>query len=144
MFSFRRRGKKQDDSPQIHSSPSLPQLHSQGVMPWPENLVDVASVRASTAEAAQQGAAKTSLQLEGTDQSPIPFHKPFRTLSGKPHNGASISSLYMSSPPSAFEGRKSTAFSTGTGRQSQRRTRNPPTFNLMVRSSVFFFLMCPA
>ena len=145
MFSFRRRGtKKQDDQPQIHTSPSLPQLHSQGILPWPENLVDVASIRASTAleeEAAaqHQGAAKTSFQGAAADR-PIPFHKPFRALIGKPVNGGSISSLYMTNvAPSPFvvDNRKSTATSaiTTAGRQSQRRTRNPPTFNLMASFS---------
>ena len=152
MFSFRRRGeKKQVDQPQIHTSPSLPTLHSQGILPWPENLVDVESIRQSTAleddaaasiVAQHQGAAKTSFQGAASDR-PIPFHKPFRTpLTGKPGNGGSISSLYMNNiPQSPFvvDNRTSTTSAiTTAGRQSQRRTRNPPTFNLMVGSSFFF------
>ena len=151
MFSFRLRStKKQDDrdQPRIHTSPSsLPQLRSQGILPWPENLVDVASIRASTvleeeAAAQHQGAAKTSFQGAAADR-PIPFHKPFQALIGKPVNGGSIPSLYMTNvatfAPSPFvvDNRKSTATSaiTTAGRQSQRRTRNPPTFNIMASFS---------
>jgi len=128
MFSFRRKGKKEDATPQIHASPSLPQLYSQGI-PWPENLVDVAAIRQAPPDLAQQqGAAKTSFQ--GVDRAPIPFHKPFRGPPGKPVDGT-ISSLYMSNPPSAFENKRFTTISTAS-RQGHRRTRVPPTFNLMV------------
>jgi|ERR1700722_12473843 len=136
MFSFRRKGaKKENASPQIHTSPSLPQLNSQGI-PWPEDLVDVASIRQTPPpEFTQQGAAKTSFQ---GGERPIPFHKPFRGISGKPTDGATISSLYMSNPPSSFENRRFTTITTAS-RQSHRRTRIPPTFNLMVSHPIPFF-----
>lgn len=132
MFSFRRKSsKKEQDSPQIRTSPSLPQLSSPGI-PWPENLVDVAAIRHTPPPpgSQHQGAVKTS--LHGNDQSPIPFHKPFRASPGKAQDGrGTISSFYMSSPPSAFDNRKGTA-PVSVGRYSQRRARVSPTFNLMV------------
>lgn len=138
MFSFRRKPRTQEqDTPRIRTSPSLPELTSQGI-PWPENLVDVAAIRSPQSEIPQRGAARTS--LTGNDYAPIPFHKPFRSSPGKPHDGP-ISSLYMSSPPSAFEYRKS---GTPTmGRYSQRRARNPPTFNLMVCAITLSGTLCP-
>ncbi|KAF8964397.1 septin family protein [Flammula alnicola] len=125
MFSFRRKPKKEPASPRIRTSPSLPELNSQGI-PWPEDLVDIAAIRQSPPpDAVQpQGAAKTSFQADA----PIPFHKPFRPSIGKAHDGP-ISSLYMSGPPSSFD--KKTPPLTA-GRYSQRRARIPPTFNLMV------------
>lgn len=48
--------------------------------------------------------------------------------------GAMISSLYMAShPPSAFENRKSSGAYASRPRPSQKRSRNPTTFNIMVR-----------
>ncbi|KAJ7505282.1 septin family protein [Mycena galericulata] len=127
MFSFRRKPSKQEETPRIRTSPSLPTLSSQGI-PWPENLVDVDAIRQiSPPEIPSQGAAKASLQ--GPDRAPIPFHKPFRASPGKPADGP-ISSLYMSGGPPAFDNRKSAA--PTTSRYSQRRARIPPTFNLMV------------
>jgi len=130
MFSFRRKPSKTSvDIPRIRTSPSLPELSSPGI-PWPEDLVDVAAIRQEPPpETPQQGAAKTSFQ--GIDHTPIPFHKPFRTSPGKLNDGETISSLYMSSPPSAFDNRR-TATPTSVGRYNQRRARIPPTFNLMV------------
>ncbi|KAJ6585030.1 Septin-domain-containing protein [Mycena capillaripes] len=126
MFSFRRKP-SQPETPRIRTSPSLPTLSSPGVA-WPENLVDVEAIRqAVPTEVPAQGAAKTSLQ--GPERPAIPFHKPFRAPSGKPGDGP-ISSLYMSSPPTAFDNRKSAA--PTVSRYSQRRARVPPTFNLMV------------
>lgn len=130
MFSFRRKPKKAPETPLIRTSPSLPELNSQGI-PWPEDLVDIAAIRHSPPpeELVHQGAAKTSFQ--GSDHAAIPFHKPFRPSVGKPKEGGPISSLYMSSvPPSAFDNRKAPPLSAG--RYSQRRARIPPTFNLMV------------
>ncbi|TFK40802.1 septin family protein [Crucibulum laeve] len=128
MFSFRRKPKKETDAPRIRTSPSLPELNSQGIGPWPEDLVDMSAIQqAPPPELAHQGATKSSLQ--GPDTAPIPFHKPFRPSAGTT-TGGTISSLYMSGPPpSAFETRKGTA---PAGRYSQRRARIPPTFNLMV------------
>ncbi|KAF5382715.1 hypothetical protein D9615_002863 [Tricholomella constricta] len=127
MFSFRRKPRKEPDTTQIRTSPSLPELNSQGI-PWPEDLVDVAAIQDIPAsDSPQQGAAKSSFQ--GVPD-PIPFHKPFRGSPGKPKEGGPISSLYMSSPPSAFDNRKSNT--PTVGRYSQRRARVPPTFNLMV------------
>ena len=143
MFSFRRRSSKKslesDETPQLKSSPSLPKLPSQGI-PWPETLVDVAAIRQepSPEDRSAQGAAKTSFStsLSGADQAPVSFHKPFRgtsSIDGEV-NGGTISSLYMSHPPSSFEiWKASTPLSPPISRPSQRRTRQPPTFNLMVR-----------
>jgi len=131
MFSFRRKNaKKSIDIPRIRTSPSLPELSSPGI-PWPEDLVDVAAIREepSADEAPQQGAAKTSFQ--GIDHTTIPFHKPFRTSPGKLHGGETISSLYMSSPPPAFDNRRAPT-PTSVSWYNQRRARIPPTFNLMV------------
>ncbi|KAG5648412.1 hypothetical protein DXG03_004986 [Asterophora parasitica] len=127
MFSFRRKPRKEPDTAQIRTSPSLPELNSQGI-PWPENLVDVTAIqRIPASDIPQQGAATSSFQ--GVAQA-RPFHKPFRDSPGKHKDGGPISSLYMSSPPSAFDNRRS---GTPTvGRYSQRRARVPPTFNLMV------------
>ncbi|KAF9483467.1 septin family protein [Pholiota conissans] len=127
MFSFRRKPKKEPDSPRIRTSPSLPELNSQGI-PWPEDLVDIAAIRDSPppdATQQPQGATKTSFQSDA----PIPFHKPFRRPSiGAQHEGP-ISSLYMSGPPATFDKK---AVVPLVGRYSQRRARIPPTFNLMV------------
>jgi hypothetical protein len=136
MFSFRRKNAKrdQDDDAQIHTSPSLPELTAQGLS-WPESLVDVASIQQEPAEPPlHQGAAKTSIST--IHSAPIPFHKPFRGSPGKATNGGPISSLYMSSqqPPSVFDNWRTTTHPPPTNRKSQRRTRIPPTFNLMVRS----------
>ncbi|KAG6909130.1 hypothetical protein DXG01_001882 [Tephrocybe rancida] len=119
--------RREPDTPHIRTSPSLPELNSQGI-PWPEDLVDVAAIQqVPAADQPQQGAAKSSFQ--GVPH-PIPFHKPFRPSSENPKDGGPISSLYMSSPPSAFDNRKSTL--PTIGRYSQRRARVPPTFNLMI------------
>jgi hypothetical protein len=94
-----------------------------------------------------QGAAKTSIST--VNSTPIPFHKPFRLYSGKPPQGekdsdhpndgnnAPISSLYMSNhpPPSVFDSWRS-ASGTHPIPTTRRRTRIPPTFNLMVRLSL--------
>ncbi|GLB38335.1 putative TRAFAC class TrmE-Era-EngA-EngB-Septin- like GTPase superfamily, septin GTPase family protein [Lyophyllum shimeji] len=100
MFSFRRKPRKEPE-PRIRTSPSLPELNSQGI-PWPEDLVDIAAIQEVSAQPQE----------------------------GKPKDGGPISSLYMSSPPSAFENRKSNV--PTVGRYSQRRARVPPAFNLMV------------
>ncbi|PFH54064.1 hypothetical protein AMATHDRAFT_842 [Amanita thiersii Skay4041] len=128
MFSFRRKP-KQTQIPPIRATPSLPDITSQGI-PWPEDLVDIAAIRESPPPyGPQQGAAKTS--FPGALEVPIPFHKPFRTFSGRPEDGTPISAMYMSSPPSAFESRAKHTAKAGT-RYTQRRARAPPTFNLMV------------
>jgi len=133
MFSFRRKPKQEPESPRIRTSPSLPELNSQGI-PWPEDLVDIAAIREDPPPdaAPTQGAAKTSFQ----GQAPIPFHKPFRPSTGSAQDGGTISSLYMTGPPpSAFEKK---VVSPPVGRYSQRRVRIPPTFNLMVSFGPFF------
>ncbi|THH29121.1 hypothetical protein EUX98_g5081 [Antrodiella citrinella] len=152
MFSFRRKHQKNDSTfsggpPFIRTSPSLPELSAQGI-PWPENLVDLSALPSSPTTAVPQspshGATKTALHsVEG----PIPFHKPFWTAPAKENGaagangngktkdgkGSAISALYMSShPPSAFEGRKGVH---ARPRPSQKRARNPTTFNIMVRLS---------
>ncbi|EIW59457.1 uncharacterized protein TRAVEDRAFT_46763 [Trametes versicolor FP-101664 SS1] len=130
MFSFRRKPQKPADNggpPFIRTSPSLPELSAQGI-PWPSNLVDVSELPQDEPPP-PRGAAKTSFSAaRGT----VPFHKPW-TSPGKAaeSNGTGpISSLYMSHPPSAFESRKGSL--QGRTRPSQRRARNPTTFNLMV------------
>lgn len=105
MFSFRRKPKKSQDDTRIRTSPSLPELHSQGI-PWPENLVDVDAIRQSPT-------------------SDVP-------LQGKLNDGEPISSLYMSNAPSAFEKFENRKSNTPTTGRYNRRARIPPTFNLMV------------
>lgn len=102
---------------------SLPDITSQDVQ-WPEDLVDVAAIRHTPPPEPQlQGAAPISFQPH--EPRTTPFHKPFRRFLG--HNGdQSISSIYMSHPPSAFPS------SGPTTRVGQRRARVPPKFNLMV------------
>ena len=184
MFSFRRRHQKNDSTasggpPVIRTSPSLPELSAQGI-PWPEDLVDLSALPSVTTPTSTthtipsqgghgsqvpqspsfQGATKTSFYL--STEGPIPFHKPFRSVStGTGHasaaaaaakvakevngkgrgNGKPISTLYMGSPsshpPSAFENRRS--FTTRP-RPSQKRSRNPTTFNIMVRPLILFFI----
>ncbi|KAI6114344.1 Septin-domain-containing protein [Pisolithus sp. B1] len=107
MFSFRRRPKTTDAvAAPLRSSPSLPELHAQGI-PWPENLVDVTVLRETPNVAGkeddeeeedeekevssqlqhnrqQQGAVKSS--LHSLDRAPpILFHKPFRLQPGHQH-----------------------------------------------------------
>lgn len=137
MFSFRRKPKKPQDSLLIKTTPSLPDITSQGI-PWPEDLVDIAAIRDSPPpNGPQHGAAKSSLR--GSSETPISFHKPFRNFAGAAAKGVSISSMFMSSPPSAFDNRKNPL--KPTARTSQRRARVSPTFNLMVRAlRVLFFL----
>ncbi|KIY62665.1 hypothetical protein CYLTODRAFT_383319 [Cylindrobasidium torrendii FP15055 ss-10] len=133
MFSFRRKPKAPEE-PQVRASPSLPELNSQGI-PWPANLVDISSIRESVDTTAnlettpKKGAAKISF---GSDSPrPVPFHKPFRSPGQRPET--TISSMYMTSPPSAFENWKGPGAPPMPGsKYSQRRARLPPTFNLMV------------
>ncbi|KAK2465322.1 hypothetical protein APHAL10511_002676 [Amanita phalloides] len=127
MFSFRRK-KKTEDTPLIRTTPSLPNINSQGI-PWPEDLVDISAIRdMPSPDGSQHGATKSSLR--GATESPIPFHKPFRNLAGIAAKGGSISAMFMSNPPSSFSKVKNVLKSTG--RIGQRRARVPPTFNLMV------------
>ncbi|TFK52435.1 septin family protein [Heliocybe sulcata] len=135
VLGFRRKSvpKGQDENVRVRTSPSLPQLNSQGI-PWPENLVDVQTIRQTTLP----GAVKSSLSVG--DRAPIPFHKPFRGSPGQSNNatplqkpGAPISSLYMSTaPPSAFDSWRSPGQAHRKTRLSTRKPRLPPTFNLMV------------
>ncbi|KAF9267404.1 hypothetical protein L218DRAFT_995664 [Marasmius fiardii PR-910] len=137
MFSLRRKSKHVHQQPKVRTSPSLPEVHKQGI-PWPENLVDVNSIRSDQDQLEGrrvEGATKTSLQ--GPPNHPIPFHKPFRPSSDSPasaNGGGPISSLYMSSPPSAFDNWKSSP--APIPRYSQRRSRLPPTFNVMVAGGI--------
>ncbi|KAF9241119.1 Septin-domain-containing protein [Melanogaster broomeanus] len=126
MFSFRRRPRANSTTgAPLKTSPSLPELHAQGI-PWPENLVDMSALRDTPSPPEQQpyqGAVKNSLHSH--DHAPILFHKPFRFHSGQqtdaPNgNGPTISSL---SPSSA---------GTITNRRTHRKNRTPPAFNLMV------------
>lgn len=106
---------------------SLPDITSQDVQ-WPEDLVDVAAIRHTPPPEPQlQGAAPISFQEH--EPGTTSFHKPFRRFLGRSHDGAdrSISSIYMSHPPSSFP-----SSSGPTSRVGQRRARVPPKFNLMV------------
>lgn len=137
MFSFRRRSSKKSlgdlDSPQLKSSPSLPRLPSEEGIPWLQDLVDVDNIGDGTSpQARPRAATKTSQNTSSTPAKP--FHKLFRgpSVDGQ-GNGETISSLYMSHPPSAFQ--KATKAPPSSIRQ--RRARIPPTFNIMVRSLAF-------
>ena len=150
MFSFRRKPKKEPDAPCIRTSPSLPELNSQGILPWPEDLVDLAAIQQQNPQSdvvPPQGAAKISFQR---DQGPISFHKPFRASTEKANDGTSKPTvLFMPKhSPSAFD---KTVRPLSAARYSQRRARTPPTFNLMVSFSLLplyyhdhllFFLLC--
>ena len=142
MF-FRRKQKKQPDSPLIRTSPSLPELNSQGI-PWPEDLVDLEAIRAEESHEDDQersgtpttspvaGGAKTSFQ------GPMVFHKPFRaaSVSSEGHHEGKISALYMNpGQPATFDSKRVPPSHT---RYSQRRPRIPSTFNLMVSSVTVF------
>ncbi|KAL0579145.1 hypothetical protein V5O48_002878 [Marasmius crinis-equi] len=135
MFSLRRKSKRAPQPPRVKTSPSLPEVHNQGI-PWPESLVDVSSIRNDEEDhhpgRRVEGATKTSLQ--GPPNHPIPFHKPFRPPSGSSSasvmTSGPISTMYMASPPSAFSNWKKSP--APIPRYSQRRTRIPPTFNVMV------------
>lgn len=109
MFaSIRRRYQKKQERggpPYIRASPSLPELHTQGI-PWPEDFID-------TSEA---------------PKAPEPVTSPRETY-GRPAGGP-ISTLYTSHPPSAFENRKSGY--KARLKPSQRRSREPTSFNIMV------------
>lgn len=136
MFSFRRKPNKNADEdhsgpPFIRTSPSLPELSAQGI-PWPSNLVDLSQLPQELP--APRGAAKTSFTTNNA--TPVPFHKPWSSP-GKATDsstGPPIASLYASHPPSAFETRKPSIPGSGRHRASQKRNRNPTTFNLMVRA----------
>ncbi|KAI1793414.1 Septin-domain-containing protein [Ganoderma leucocontextum] len=135
MFSFRRKPSKNVENPSgppfIHTSPSLPELSSQGI-PWPSNLVDLSQLPQDASPPSHpRGAVKTSFTTDG----PVPFHKPWSSP-GKATSspvGPPIASLYASHPPSAFplDPRKVNHGSTRQ-RANQKRNRNPTTFNLMV------------
>jgi septin family protein len=133
MFSLRRKSKHVPEPTKIRGSPSLPEMNNQGI-PWPENLVDVSSIRQDIVPIPEQippskGAAPTHL---GLSNAPIAFHRPFRP-SGSGEGPPSISSLYMSNAPATFNGTETKHVSrTPSSKYSQRRTRVPPTFNLMV------------
>ncbi|KAF8272252.1 hypothetical protein EI94DRAFT_1796383 [Lactarius quietus] len=108
---------------------SLPDITSQDVQ-WPEDLVDIAAIRHTPPPESQpQGAAPVPISFQTDERGTTPFHKPFRQSLGRSHDGGdrTISSIYMSHPPSAFQ-----ASSGPTARVGQRRTRVPPKFNLMV------------
>ncbi|KAI0304528.1 Septin-domain-containing protein [Multifurca ochricompacta] len=127
MFrSFRKKSVREPVQTPIRKT-SLPDITSQDVQ-WPEEFVDVAAIRHTPPpEPRLQGAAPISFQTDERDTTP--FHKPFRRFPRRSHDGAdrSISSIYLSHPPSAFH-----TLSGATTRVSQRRTRAPPKLNLMV------------
>ncbi|KAH9947585.1 Septin-domain-containing protein [Amylocystis lapponica] len=134
MFSFRRKPKAPDHSgpPFIRTSPSLPELSTTGI-PWPENLVDLSALpETEVLSSPHQGATRTSFAVARFG--PIPFHKPWSLSPGKSFDvpaGQPISSVYMSHPPIAFETRKQPVHARVRS-TTQRRVRNPTTFNIMV------------
>jgi len=127
MFrSFRKKPVKEPVEEPVRKT-SLPDIASQDVQ-WPEDLVDIAAIRHTPPPEPQlQGAAPISYQPD--EPGTTSFHKPFRRFPGRSHDGGdrSISSIYMSHPPSSFQ-----TSSGPAARISQRRTRVPPKFNLMV------------
>jgi hypothetical protein len=129
MFrSFRKKPVKEPVEAPLRKA-SLPDITSQDVQ-WPEDLVDIAAIRHTPPPEPQlQGAAPVSFQTG--ERGTTSFHKPFRRFLGRSHDGGdrSISSIYMSHPPSAFNPSISSA---PTPRVGQRRTRVPPKFNVMV------------
>lgn len=127
MFSFRRKPKKVPDTPSIRTSPSLPELNSQGILQWPEDLVDITAIQQNpqTDVVRPQSAAKISFQR---DQGPISFHKPFRPSTEKADDGTRKPTV-PKNPPSAYD---KMVRPLSAARYSQRRARIPPTFNLMV------------
>ncbi|EAU85761.2 hypothetical protein CC1G_04978 [Coprinopsis cinerea okayama7 len=111
MFSFRRKPKKDPQPTVIRTSPSLPELNSQGI-PWPEDLVDISAIRESSP--------------------PPPSSDDHHPVLGNPQESGGISALYMTpGGPPTFEPKKAHSLSSST-KYSQRRARVPPTFNLMV------------
>jgi hypothetical protein len=135
MFSFRRKPKKAPDTPSIRTSPSLPELNSQGILHWPADLVDIAAIQQNpqadvVPPQRPQSATKISFQRE---QGHISFHKPFRPSTEKANDGTRKPVPKI--PPSAFD---KTVRPLSVARFSQRRARIPPTFNLMVS----FFVAC--
>ena len=81
MFSsFRRRHQKKQDRggpPYIRASPSLPELHAQGI-PWPEDLIDAAEIPGAAAPTSPaQGA---SLILSATSALPPTLPTRCRTV----------------------------------------------------------------
>jgi len=127
MFrSFRKKAVKEPVEEPVRKT-SLPDITSQDVQ-WPEDLVDIAAIRHTPPPEPQlQGAAPISYQPD--EPGTTSFHKPFRRFAGRSHDGGdrSISSIYMSHPPSSFH-----ATSGPPTRVGQRRTRVAPKFNLMV------------
>lgn len=134
MFSFRKRPKQDDvEEPTLRASPSLPRLPSQSLdANWPEDLVDVAQVNAAV-----QTSVNDSASFVGGERGrQVSFHKPFRGQNignGDSEAGGGISSIYaresfdvprpVETPSRPAARRPST---------SQRRTNQPPTFNVMV------------
>ena len=127
MFrTFRKKAVKEPVEEPVRKT-SLPDITSQDVQ-WPEDLVDIAAIRHTPPPEPQlQGAAPISFQPD--EPGTTSFHKPFRRFAGRSHDGGdrSISSIYMSHPPSSFHTNSGPATRIG-----QRRTRVPPKFNLMV------------
>ena len=68
MFSFRRKGSKKQDQggpPYIRTSPSLPELSTQGV-PWPEDLIDASEIPKIAVPPVPQHGASPSLAAVAT------------------------------------------------------------------------------
>ncbi|KAF9077736.1 septin family protein [Rhodocollybia butyracea] len=133
MFSLRRKSKHVPEPAKIRGSPSLPEFSELKGIPWPESLVDVSSIRQEIPSISEHSPKKGATPIQGNTRSPIAFHRPLRPSGFNGEGIPSISSLYMSSPPVSFNnGNTKHAPRAVSSKYSQRRTRTPPTFNLMV------------
>ncbi|EJF64766.1 hypothetical protein DICSQDRAFT_166922, partial [Dichomitus squalens LYAD-421 SS1] len=109
MFTFRPQPNESEDNggrPFIRTSPSLSELSVQAI-PWPSNLVDLSQLPQDTLASPPRGAAKTLFMADAAH--PVPFHKAWSSP-GKATDsptGRPITPLYISSPSSTFETRKS-------------------------------------
>ncbi|TBU58964.1 hypothetical protein BD310DRAFT_977011 [Dichomitus squalens] len=109
IASFKHPPNESEDNggrPFIRTSPSLSELSVQAI-PWPSNLVDLSQLPQDTLASPPRGAAKTLFMADAAH--PVPFHKAWSSP-GKATDsptGHPITPLYISSPSSAFETRKS-------------------------------------
>ncbi|KZT39916.1 hypothetical protein SISSUDRAFT_1044871 [Sistotremastrum suecicum HHB10207 ss-3] len=171
--------KKKQSPPRQNSplkvSPSLPELKirstSDKAMAWPENLVDVDDLQQEMQNIepfpspphSLTGPSKISFS-QSTNESPIPFHKPFRMPTTSDASAGSVAGTLKTatttthhagspgfpapplsaskaghtiyaSPPSAW-GRESSYSVSGRARSIRTRKNVPPTFNIMVAGAI--------
>lgn len=176
VLGFIRKKKQSPPRPQVSPlkvSPSLPELRSSGkTMAWPENLVDVVDLQQQMNIQNQEPfpspphslteTSKASFS-QSTNESPIPFHKPFRMPTTSDASAGSVAGTlktattmthvthvgnpgFPAAPPSALKanqaiyasppsawGRESSYTVSGRARSVRTRKNLPPTFNIMVR-----------